>query len=331
MIMLLLIVIVAILVLMFKEPEDITIVRSAVIKAPKEVVFDQIVHFANWPNWDPWSRMDSGKMKRTMYGTDGTPGSGYTWVGDKTGSGDMRDSALSGTQLLYSLNIKEPHSGGGWGYLKADDTAGMTKVTWTITMHFGRPMNAMLIFMNMDKMLGPDFENGLNNMKNYLESKAPAAPIASAIEVTEVDYPGHTFEGIRKTISMAAMADMAKLFQDAKTVMTANAADKINGTSAGIYFTWDTVKKETDMAAVFPVSEAKTIKDVAVFNIPKSKAVMAVLRGGYGREMEAHGAITKHISEKGEAKGTVIEEYTIGPNEEPDSNKWVTNIYYLIK
>ena len=331
MIMLLLIVIVAILVLMFKEPEDITVVRSAVIKAPKEVVFDQIVHFANWPNWDPWSRMDSGKMKRTMYGTDGTPGSGYTWVGDKTGSGDMRDSAVSGTQLLYSLNIKEPHSGGGWGYLKADDTAGMTKVTWTITMHFGRPMNAMLIFMNMDKMLGPDFENGLNNMKTYLESKTPAAPAASGIEVTEVDYPGHTFEGIRKTISMAAMADMAKLFQDAKTVMTANAADKINGTSAGIYFTWDTVKKETDMAAVFPVSEAKTIKDVAVFNIPKSKAVMAVLRGGYGREMEAHGAIAKHIAEKGETKGTVIEEYTIGPNEEPDSNKWVTNIYYLLK
>ena len=329
-IMLLLIAAVAVIVLMFKESEDVNVVRTTWIKAPKDVVFDQIVHFANWPNWDPWSRMDSGKMKRTMYGTDGTPGSGYTWVGDKTGSGDMRDSAVSGTQLLYSLNIREPHTGGGWGYLRAEDTAGMTKVTWTLTMHFGKPMNAMLIFMNMDKMLGPDFENGLNNMKTYLESKTPVAP-ATAFEVTEVDYPGHTFAGLRKTVSNVAMGDMMKLFDDAKTVMMKNAAGKINGTSTGLYFTWDTVKKETDMAAVFPVSDTKPIKDVVTIDIPKSKAVMAVLHGGYGKEMDVHGAIMKHITEKGETRGTVIEEYAIGRNEEPDSNKWVTNIYYLLK
>ncbi len=330
MIVLLLVIAAALIVLMFKEPQDVTVVRTTLIKAPKEAVFDQIVHFTTWPVWDPWSKLDSGKMKRTLYGTDGMPGSGYTWVGDKTGEGEMRDSAVSGTQMLYKLTMFNPQ-GGGWGYMKADDTAGMTKVTWTCTMHFGRPLNAMLVFMNMDKMLGPNFEDGISSLKTLLESKAPAAPAQTAIEVTEVDYPGHTFEGLRKTVSNVAMGDMMKLFADAKTVMTKNAADKINGTSTGLYFTWDTVKKETDMAAVFPVSETKTIKDAAVFNIPKSKAVLAVLRGGYGKEMEAHGAIAKHIAEKGETKGTVIEEYTVGPNEEPDSNKWVTNIYYLIK
>jgi effector-binding domain-containing protein len=331
MVVLLLIIIAAIVALMFTEPQDITVVRTTLIKAPKEAAFDQIVHFTNWPNWDPWSRLDSGKMKRTLYGTDGTPGSGYTWVGDKTGAGDMRDSAIDGTSLLYRLAITQPYASNAWGYLKAADTAGMTKVTWTCTMHFGRPMNAMLIFMNMDKMLGPDFENGLNNMKNYLESKVPAAPVAAAIEVTEVDYPGHTFAGLRKTISMASMGDMMKLFDDAKAVMTKNAADKIKGPSAGIYFTWDTLKKETDMAAVFPVSDVKTIKDATIIDIPASRAVMAVLHGGYGKEMEVHSAIAKHIAEKGETKGTVVEEYTIGRDTEPDSNKWVTNIYYLIK
>lgn len=331
MVVLILIVIVALTILVFVEPTDVTVTRTTVIKAPKEAVFEQIVNFKNWHNWSPWNKLDGDKMKMDFYGTDGTPGSGYKWVGVQTGAGDMKDSAVNGTDMLYNLTFTEPHAGSAWGHFKADDTAGMTKVTWICTMHFGKPSNAMLVFMNMEKLLGPMFEDGLKDMKTFVESKAPAAPAPTGIEVTEVEYPGHTFEGLRKTVSNVAMGDMMKLFADAKTVMTKNAADKINGTSAGLYFTWDTVKKETDMAAVFPVSEAKTIKDVAVFNIPKSKAVLAVLRGGYGKEMEVHGAITKHIAEKGETKGTVIEEYTIGPNEEPDSNKWVTNIYYLIK
>ena len=327
---LLFVVIVALVVLMFVEPQEVTVARTTFIKAPKDVVFEQIVNFKNWPAWDPWERMDSGKMKRTLFGTDGTPGSGYTWIGDKTGAGEMKDSAVSGTDMLYKLTFTKPH-GSAWGHLKADDSAGMTKVTWTCNMHFGMPANAMLVFMNMDKMLGPDFENGLANMKTLLESKAAATPATPAIQVTEVDYPAHTFQGLHKTISMNAMGDMFKLFDDAKEVMAKNAADKINGKSAGIYFTWDTVKKETDMAAVYPVSEAKTIKDVAVFNIPASKAVMAVLRGGYGKEMEVHGAIVKYMAAKGQQHGPVIEEYISGRLDEPDSNKWITNIYYLIK
>ena len=58
---------------------------------------------------------------------------------------------------------------------------------------------------------------------------------------------------------------------------------------------------------------------------------MAVLRGGYGKEMEVHGAIVKYMAAKGQQHGPVIEEYISGRLDEPDSNKWITNIYYLIK
>ena len=102
---LLLIVVAAVIILGIIEPTDVQVARNTMIKAPKEAVFEQILYFKNWSNWSPWYKMDSGKMKMTFYGTDGQPGSGYKWEGDKTGAGDMKDSAVNGTQMDYALTF----------------------------------------------------------------------------------------------------------------------------------------------------------------------------------------------------------------------------------
>ena len=329
-VILLTVVIAAVVILGLYEPQDKTITRTTFIKAPKEAVFEQIVKYKNWPNWSPWYKMDSGKLTMTYYGTDGQPGSGYAWEGDKTGAGDMRDSAINGTHMMYKLTFTKPREGTAWGNLNADDSAGGTKVTWTCNMHFPFPINAMCIFMDMDKLLGGDFESGLKNMKAYLE--AHSSVTASEPTISEVDYPGHLYEGMRKVLSMANPADMNKFFAESYAVLGKDISGKINGPSAGIYFTWDTVKKESDMAAVFPVSDTTMQVKGAVFvALPASKAVMAVMKGGYGKEMDTHIAIAKYMSAKGEAHGLVLEEYITGPATEPDSNKWVTNIYYMLK
>ena len=329
-VVLLLIVIVAVVVLGLIEPNDITVTRTALIKAPKEAVFEQMVYYKNWLNWSPWYRMDSGKMKMTYYGTDGQPGSGYTWEGDKTGAGDMKDSAVKGTEMTYVLTFTKPHTGSAWGTLKADDSAGMTKATWTCSMHFPFPMNAMCIFMNMDKMLGGDFASGLENMKTYVESHSSGT--ASGVEIKEVDYPGHIFEGMRKTMSITNNDEMSKFFMDSYSLLGKDIGGKITGPGTGLYFSWDTVKKETDMAAVFPVSDTTmAVKGASFFHIPASRAVLAVLKGSYSGMMDAHVAIAKYMAAKGEAHGAVIEEYITGPGTEKDSTKWVTNIYYTIK
>ncbi len=333
-VVLLLIVAAALIILMFVEPTEVVVTRSIVIKAPKEAVFEQIVMFKNWPTWDPWERMDSGKMKRTLYGTDGTPGSGYTWEGDKTGAGDMRDSAVNGTDLLYKLTFTKPNTGSAWGHIKAEDTAGMTKVTWTCNMHFGMPLNAMLLFMNMDKMLGPDFENGLNNLKTNLESNTPAA---ASSEITEVDYAAHTFQGIRKVVDISNMDNFSKFFMEAYGTLGKSVGAKINGPAVAITYNWDTVKKQADVYAAMPVSDTTLrVQGTTFVQVPAAKAAVFVLKGGYATSkfMDAHAALGKYMATKGHTPGLIIEEYTIGqsgPHGEPDSNKWVTNIYYLIK
>ena len=323
---LLLVVGIAFFVLAFIEPNDITVVRTTMIKAPKEAVFEQMRYFKNWVNWSPWQKMDTG-MKLTYYGTDGQPGSGYTWHGgSKTGAGDMYDSAINGTQMTYRLTFTEPHKGLANGFLSATDSSGMTKATWSCSMHFGFPWNAMCVFMNMDKLLGGDFEAGLNYMKTYVESHTTAS---TDVDVKEVDFAAHTYQGVRSTIGWG---DMMKFNTDNYKLLQQELGSKIKGPQTGIYFTWDTTNKNSDMAVVFPVADTTAVvKGTTFITAGPAKAVMATLKGGYGAEMKYHDAIAKYMQAKGMARSYVVEEYVPGPQTEPDSNKWVTNIYYLVK
>jgi effector-binding domain-containing protein len=323
---LILIVIAAVLILARIEPNDILVSRHILIKAPKDSVFEQVVKFKNWTNWSPWYKMEPG-MKITYSCTDGQPGSSYHWVGDdkKTGEGEMTTSAINDSEMDFDVHYTKPYEGNASGILKTEDTAGMTKATWSLTMHTPTPFNAMNIFMNMDKMLGGDFENGLSNLKQYVEGRVPPAPV---IEIKEVDYPAHLFEGLRKTISWA---DMAKFFSDSYKLVRKDDDDNINGHQAGIFYAWDTANKQADLFAGFPVSDtADLIDDDDTFTYAgPAKAAMAVEIGSYSRSMQYHNALRKYMAGKGKKLATVIEEYMIGPKQDPDSNKWVTNIYYL--
>lgn len=310
------------------EPKDITVTRTALIKAPKEAVFEQITNFKNWTHWSPWYKMDTA-MKLTYTGADGQPGSAYHWVGTdegKTGEGDMKNMAVNGTAMDYLVTFTKPRRGEAQGVIKAEDTAGMTKVTWTMHMHMPYPMNAFLLFMNMDKMLGGDFENGLSNMKAYVESHATAPQ--PTVDVKEVDFPGHTYSGFRKTV---AWNDMHNFFGESLGQLGKGLGPKINGPAAGLYYTWDTVNKNSDMVAAFPVADTTAKVKGAIYTVvAPSKAYMVVQKGPYSGMMASHAALGKKVSASGKKPSLVLEEYLVGPHEQKDSTQWVTNIYYLV-
>ena len=166
-----------ILILGVIQPKDVTVSRSTVIKTNKPLVFDQMVHFKNWHNWSPWKRLDSS-MADSFAGTDGEPGSIYHWTGDnrKTGEANIKNLSVAGTQMNFSFELLQPSQNKAGGMLRADDSAGITKATFSFTNHFDYPWNAMLIFMNLDKTMGKDLENGLNYMKEYIEQQNTPAP-----------------------------------------------------------------------------------------------------------------------------------------------------------
>jgi hypothetical protein len=316
------IVVLAVLVLALIEPTDVIVTRSTVIKAPKEAVFEQIVKFRNWPNWSAWHRIDS-TMQLTYSGTEGMPGSGYQWVGDEhmVGTGEFKNTGVNGTNMDYELHLVKPWKMDATGTFKVDDTAnGFSKVTWSLKKHTSVPFNAMNIFVKMDKYIGGDFESGLDTMKWYVENQ-------QANQIKEVNYPGRTFMGVRKTVGFG---DIGKFCGETFGMLGKEAGGKINGPATGIFYTWDTAISMTSMMAAFPVSDtAALVKGASFYHITPARAYMSVQKGGYAQSKRLHNALGQYALAKGVKHMVVLEEYQTGPFQEPDSNKWVTNIYYI--
>ncbi len=328
---LLLILIVVIVVVGLIAPKDIKVERSQTINAPKEVVFEQIVKFKNWPNWSPWYKMEP-TVEISYQGIDGQPGSSYIWKGKKTGSGEMKNAGVNGTAMNYELHFKEPFENKAGGALVVTDTGnGQSKVTWSYEGHMAFPWNAMGVFMNMDKMLGGDFESGLNNMKAYIESNLTALnqAVSGNVDIKMTQIPAATYAVIRKTI---AFSEMDKFFSEAYGTISKEAGQRIVGNPMALYYSWDDKNMKTDVAAGFPVSGNEAIKGATMISIPpQTSAYMAVHKGGYSGSMAVHEALAKHLETNGKKQSLVLEDYVVGPGTEQDSAKWVTNIYYTIQ
>lgn len=314
-----------ILILGLIEPTSPTVTRSIAIKAPKPVVFEQVSVFRNWPNWSPWKQKDPS-MRMVFSGEDGQVGSGYNWFGDEkiTGQGSMKMTAVKNGEVDYDVAIFKPRMAMNSVMTVNDSADGYTKVTWSTTHHKAYPLNAIYLLMNMDKRMGSDFEKGLELLKSYVEGH-----MNDYVEIQEVNFPGHTYAGVR---NMVFWDEMMKFFGDNYGMLGKTLGPKINGVPVGLYFLWDTVNKRADMMAAFPVSDTTThLKGATYVTVEPSSAYMAVQKGGYSTSNKIHKALEAYLDKKGKNKKLIVEEYKVGPGSEPDSNKWVTNVYYLLK
>ncbi|WP_425615549.1 SRPBCC family protein [Anatilimnocola sp. NA78] len=169
----LLVLVVGFLIAVAMQPSTYSITRSAKMNAPPEVVFAQVNNFQNWKAWSPWEKLDP-EMKRTFDGPEAGTGAKYGWSGnDKVGEGAMTitDSQPS-EKILIKLEFKRPMvSECPTSFQFTPDGAG-TEVTWTMNGENNFTGKAFCLLMDMDKMVGGDFEKGLASMKEILE-KAP--------------------------------------------------------------------------------------------------------------------------------------------------------------
>ena len=166
----LVVVVVAILGYAATRPDTFSVQRSASIKAPPEKIFPLIDDFHRWGVWSPWEKLDP-EIKRTYSGPAAGKGSGYAWQGNsKVGEGRMEildDPAPS--KVVIKLDFIKPFEGHNIATFLLVPKGDVTDVTWTMDGPSPFVAKLMGVFMNMDKMIGNDFENGLANMKAAAE------------------------------------------------------------------------------------------------------------------------------------------------------------------
>jgi uncharacterized protein YndB with AHSA1/START domain len=160
----------AVLILAATKPDTFSVRRGATMKAPPEKIFSLINDFHQWGKWSPWENRDPAMM-RSFSGAESGQGAVYAWEGNKNvGSGRMEIlDASTPSKIIIKLDFLKPfeaHNTAEFTMLPQGDA---TSVNWV--MHGPAPFMSkmMQVFMNMDKMIGKDFEAGLANLKGLAE------------------------------------------------------------------------------------------------------------------------------------------------------------------
>ena len=167
-----------VLILAAIKPDGFSLRRTTIVKAPPEKVFPWINDFHQWKSWSPYENRDPA-MKRSYSGAASGKGAVYGWEGNKNvGSGRMEilDTSVP-AKIVIKLDFFTPfegHNTAEFTMLPQGDaitaTANVTtNVTWL--MHGPAPFMSKLmqVFMNLDNMIGRDFETGLANLKKLAE------------------------------------------------------------------------------------------------------------------------------------------------------------------
>ncbi|MBR1200202.1 SRPBCC family protein [Bradyrhizobium sp. AUGA SZCCT0240] len=160
----------AVLVLAATKPDTFQVQRAISIKAPADRIFPLINDFRQWRSWSPYEDRDPA-LKRTYGGADSGKGAVYAWDGNKNvGSGRMEILETSvPSRILIKLDFFKPFEGHNTAEFTMLPQGDATRLTWTMTGPAVFLSKVMQVFMNLDRMIGRDFETGLANLKKLTE------------------------------------------------------------------------------------------------------------------------------------------------------------------
>jgi uncharacterized protein YndB with AHSA1/START domain len=160
----------AVLIYAATKPDTFRVQRAIGINAPPEKIFPFLNDFRRWSAWSPWEKLDP-ELKRTHSGAESGPGAVYAWEGNrKVGAGRMEiTDAPPPSRVAIKLDFIRPFEAHNTAEFTLEPKGDLTTVTWTMhgrNIFFGKVMS---VFLDMDKMVGKDFETGLANLKAAAE------------------------------------------------------------------------------------------------------------------------------------------------------------------
>jgi hypothetical protein len=152
----------------FLLPGTYRIQRSIVIDAPPDRIYPLVAAPRHWREWSIWNRRDPA-MAMTFFGPESGAGAGWSWDSKTEGKGRMTfvtaDPAKGFTYELFFPDVDSTST----GEIRFEPQGSATRVTWTNAGSLGG--NPLMHYMAalMDRMVGPDFEAGLANLKLLAE------------------------------------------------------------------------------------------------------------------------------------------------------------------
>ncbi len=321
-------------------PSTTVVERTVAIHAPDSVIYPRIASLETMHGWSPWAEADRDQ-ETAFHGTDATVGSKQTWTGDTVGTGSMEVTALEPYRHVgLDLRFTEPFASQSRVDFDLAADGDSTHVTERVTTENGFMARIVCLFMDPEAMMGPMFEQGLDNLRGQAEAahaEARAAIAARTVNghlIDTVERPEAVYVGRRN--KRVKWTDLGR-FHDESYAAAGGALGALGlepGVPTGLYFEWNEQDRSADLLAGFAVQAPAdlVVPGMDVVVVPASRMLHVAHRGAYDGLGAAHEALGTYIARNGFTHyGHVIEEYAIGPPQQPDTARWLTHIYYMVR
>ncbi len=157
------------------QPAEFRVARSTLITAAPATVFAKVNDLRTWQAFSPWAKLDPN-AKATFAGPETGAGSAFTWVGNsEVGEGTMTIVESRPNELIrFKLEFVKPFEGTNDAEFTFKPVGAQTEVSWSMSGKNNFFFKAGGLFIDCEKMIGPQFEEGLANLKAL--SEAPEKP-----------------------------------------------------------------------------------------------------------------------------------------------------------
>lgn len=313
------------------QPNSYDISRTRTINAPSAVIYNEIIDFKNWSAWSPWIEKDPTLSFTYPEKTSGVDGS-YSWEG-KDGKGTMKTlSAIENDSIWQELKFENfPPSNVYWKFKESGQS---TEVSWGMTSEKTSFMMKFFAIISggMDKMIGPDYERGLEKLDSLVIDKMSKF----TINVDGIKEYGGGFYLYKTTNATNAniSSTMGKQYGSIGAYMAQNQI-AMHGMPFTIYQEMNMAEGTVIMSNGIPVSQKIEIDDdsgVLCGFIPKTKVLKTTLKGNYTNLGQAWSEAMQHIAKNNLTQSELkpFEIYTNDPGQVPNPADWITEIYIPI-
>jgi effector-binding domain-containing protein len=325
----------AIYIATLKNSYDVN--RTAIIKAPVEVVFDNVNDYKNWPKWSPWLEKDTLAeltYSDTTFGKDAS----YSWksTDKEVGEGSMKTiDSKSFETINQHLKIVVPWETESDVYWSFKPVAEGTEVTWGMKGEMGFGEKAMIAFNGgMDKMIGPDYEKGLSKLEDVIQADMKRFSVNIIGETTHSGgyyiYNTGSCKIEEFQSKMNEMMPQIDMYVERNKIIPA-------GSNFSLYHKVDVENDAIIFSCAVPVSEkiiTEASSGLQTGMLKPFRAVKVILNGDYKNLEAAWAAGMKYIKDNNleEAVGIPsLEAYPTNPVLVPNPADWITEIYIPVK
>ena len=171
-----LVAIVGLLGFVASRPSDFRVTRTRTLAAPPDVVYGYVNDFRRWTEWSPWEKRDPA-LKREYSGAPAGPGSTYHWVGNsQVGEGRMTITEnRPGQSIAIRLEFIKPWTATNRAQFDFAPSGTGTQVSWTMSGEKNFMAKVFGLLVDVDKMVGTDFDRGLENLDTVTSATARKA------------------------------------------------------------------------------------------------------------------------------------------------------------